>query len=754
MIGRSISFAALVGLLGLAAPAAADLDLGVPTGTPLDWDKDLHQPIPTGLVGKEGLKPAVKSDGKDQGTVIRPAVPPPVGYASVNLYNFFRVKTHDIMTHFKVNLPENKPVPPSPPPPGDIVTGKSAVGARGEKPPEGAPSEFKHGIESNYIPPYPGELVWIGIATCLRSMLHPEAMSTPESLAYMVEIGEPTLVAPNSIQTPLGDRVKGMVTPPPASSPPIPKMDNAVDAMCARIAVLELTSGFPMGMDPRYAKRTLLLGDLAYEAVLACAKSGHSFLARNAAALLANYPGTEKVSKDLWALYQATSDPVIKVRCLAGISRKKDRNLLPNLASIATGAGEDYIKAMAIYALGHVAGPLDIKEASALANAAKGAGQDQLWSLLPALARIGCKDPKVQQAVSQVWQGLASQAAGIAEYKPNAAQEGAGGAFVPPNPEPKGYKLKILADMALIAAAACGDAAAVSELHNRASAGVQAFTDGAKILMAEILPRTGTRGLDLAKQVATSQTPSSSDPTRAAGNDPNIAVAAVRAMGFADPTDIEFLKQTAMGGAIPLVRAAALTALFRTSPTVLKECCHSIVSSSSASNPEEAFLVGMAIQMLDRLDDNKGEEVLSAAQKAHSAGMWAGRSATDEYDITKAKIDVKPPLLEVATLALGKTGFDGAVPTLLGWLKAGPVRGEAALALGGCAGTKVNEVVPALLDALVDPEDGWVRFCAYMSLKHISKKDFFTDFIFGSPGQCYAVRAKYEEWFKSGGANK
>ncbi len=755
MIGRSLSFAALIGLLGLVAPAAADLDLGVPTGTPLDWDKDLHQPIPTGLVGKEGLKPVPKGGGgggKDQGTVLRPVAPPPVGYASVNLYNFFRVKTHDIMTHFKVNLPERKEIPPTPPPPGDIVTGKSAVGARGEKPPEGAPAEFKHGIPSSYIPPYPGELVWIGIATCLRSMLHPEAMSIPESLAYLAEIGEPSLVAPNSLQTPLGDRLKGMLTEPPASAPGTPKMETPIDAMCARIAVLELTSGFPMGMDPRYAKRTLLLGELAYEAVHACAKSSHAFLARNATALMANFPGTEKVSKDLWALYSTTQDPVIKVRCLAGISRKKDRNLLGQLAAVATGGGEDYIKAMAIYALGHVAGPLDIKEASALAGSANSAANDQLWSLLPAIARIGCKDPKVQQTVSAVWQKLAGQAAGIAEYKPNAAQEGAGGQFVPPNPEPKGYKLKILADMALIAAAACGDAAAVAELHNRASAGVAAFTDGAKILMAEILARTGTRGLELAKQVITSQTPSSSDPTRAAGTDPNIAVAAARAMGFADPTDVEFLKQTAMGGGLALVRAGALTALYRVSPTALKECCHKIVGGAAVGTPEEAFLVGMAIQMLDRLDDNVGDEVLKVAQAASGAGMFASRTATDEYDITKAKIDVRPPLLEVATLALGKTGHEPAVGVLLGWLKAGPVRGEAALSLGGCAGVKVHEVVQALLEALVDPEDGWVRFCAYMSLKHITKQDFFTDFIFGSPAQCYAVRTKYDEfWKKSGG---
>lgn len=744
MLRRTVAVA-LTGLL-LPFAAKADLDLGVPTGTPLDWDEDLHQPIPTGLMGKKGLEVKKPHSKGNQGTVLRTAVPPPVGYASVNLYNFFRVKTHDIMTHFKVNLPERKDIPPGPPPPDVIRTGTRGGSHRG-KGGAGVPEKLEHGIEYKYQPPLPGELVWIGIATCLRSLLHPEALSIPESLAYMVEIGSPTLVAPNSIKTPLGSRVQAVITPPPAAAPKIPKMETPIDAMAARIAMLELTSGYPYAMDPRYAKRTLLLGEMAYNAVLACAKSDHTFLARNAAAVLANFPGSEKVSKDLADLLNKTNDPVIKVRCLAGIARKKDRRLLDELMKHAT-SGEDYIKAMAIYALGRVAGPRDVKVASKLAGMLGGASNDFKWTILAALARIGCKDPKVQKKVASEWQSLAGAAAGIAEYKPNPKQEGSGGGVIPPNPEPKGYKVKILADFALIAAAACGDPGAVSELHNRAATGVNAFTDASKILMAEVLAKTGSRGLELAKQIAVSETPTSSDPTRAAGKDPNIAVAAVRAMGYVDPTDIKWLKETAMGGGNALVRAAALTALYRTSPTALKEACHSILQGASVSTPEEAFLAGMAIQMLDRLDDNKGEEVLKIAQAAQGAGMYAQRTATDEYDITKAKIDVRPPLWEIATLALGKTGYEQAVPTLISWLKSSEVRGEAALALGGCAGKRVDEVVDALLEGLVDPKDGWVRFCCYLSLKHISKQDYFTDYIFGTASQVYAAADKYREFFK------
>jgi HEAT repeat protein len=736
-----------VALLGMTSPSP-DLDLGVPTGTPLDWDKDLHQPIPTGLVGKEGLQgPAKEPQRKDQGTVMRPAVPPPVGYATVNLYSFFRVKTHDIMTHFKVNIPERKPVPPPPPPPPIISTGErgNSTNNAGKQPaaPAGG-ATFESGIESKYIPPLPGELVWIGIATCLRSQLHPEILSIPESLAYLIEIGEPSLVGPGSVQTPLGDRVKALVKDVPQVAPTYPAMKSPVDALCARIAVLELTSGYPLGMDPTYAKRTLLLGDLAYEAVLACAKSDHAFLSHNAVAVLANFAGSEKVSKDLWAVYEASQDPIVKVRALAGIARKRDRNLLDKLMA-QTKNGDDWLRAMAIYALGQVAGPQDAKIASELITMAGSADKDMQWTILSAIARIGCKDPKVAQAASALWQNIGAKGAGIADHKPSPAQNGPNQGFLPPNPEPAGYKSKILGEFALIAAASCGDAAAVAELHNRAAAGANSFTEAARILMADVLAKTGPKGLELAKQIAGANTPSPNTPPADGGPDVNVAIAAIRAMGFIDPPDIDWLKQTATGGGHALVRAASLTALFRTSPTALKEVCHKIVQECSVSTPESAFLTGMAIQMLDRLEDNKGAEVLKVAQAANGAGMWANRAATDEYDITKAKIDVKPPLLEVATLALGKTGYDEAVPTLIQWLKSGPVRGEAALALGGAAGTKVNDVVNALLEGLVDPKDGWVRFCCYMSLKHITKQDYFTDYIFGTAGQIMACRDKYND---------
>lgn len=71
-------------------------------------------------------------------------------------------------------------------------------------------------------------------------------------------------------------------------------------------------------------------------------------------------------------------------------------------------------------------------------------------------------------------------------------------------------------------------------------------------------------------------------------------------------------------------------------------------------------------------------------------------------------------------------------------------RAEAAPALGSLA---QRDTVSALLDAL-DDGDPWVRRCAYVALKHLSGRDFFADWIFGSAADRQARAARYRTWFR------
>jgi hypothetical protein len=97
-----------------AAPETFDLDLEVPVGSPLDWDRELPQPVPnitTGTPGRAMPKPKEEPKAaKGSGTQIaappvKPTPPPMIGFGIPNLYNFFRIKTIDIMNHISPNIP-------------------------------------------------------------------------------------------------------------------------------------------------------------------------------------------------------------------------------------------------------------------------------------------------------------------------------------------------------------------------------------------------------------------------------------------------------------------------------------------------------------------------------------------------------------------------------------------------------------------------------------------------------------------------
>lgn len=696
----------------------ADLDIGVPVGSPLDWDKELHQPIPTGLMGKG---PAKQADPSGQGTVVSAKLtPPPMGYTSINLYNFLRVKTHDIMTHFTVKVPDRNPVPVKVPGDNTIDTG-NAGGKSSRK--------IESGMEGKYPPKVPGELVWIAIANCLRTVLHAELMNEAETLAYLIELGEPSLVAADTVDSPLKDKLKKLITDIPPQAPQPPSMGNGKNNMLAKVATLELMSGYPYAIDPTYAKRTLLAGDLAYEAVLKCAESNHTFLARNAVAILANFPG-EKPAKDLERIFKHSKDPVILVRCLAGMARKKDKSHIKTLQSAAQSR-DDWLRAMAIYALGHVATE-DKDSARMLAGMAQSATLEQLWTLLPAIARIGDKSPDTQSTLRSLYTKLWEQAKGI----PHPIPKGDVPNDFAPNPEPAGYRKRIVADLCLIALAASGDTSALQEIVAKLSkGGLEAFTEASWMLLAELLGGMGDKGLEEAKKLATH-------------SEVTVAMQAVRGMAKSKAPDIKWLKELAMGrGGSAMVRAAALTVLYQHTVGEIREACHSILQSGGGG-AEQAYLVGMAIQMLDRLGDNKGDELLKVVEANKSS--TAKREATDEYDITKCKIDVFPPLLEIAVLALARTQHEPAIPTLMDLLKDSKVRAEAALALGSMPlkGDNLTKVPQALLEALVDPKDGWVRFCAYLALKNMTGKDYFTDYIFGTASSIFGCQEKYRKEFE------
>lgn len=78
LVGLSVLFTLLA--LGPEISAAPDLDVGVPPGTPLDWDEELNQPTPVTVIGTGG--PSCPQPNAEKGSGTRLAVNKPVKPAS------------------------------------------------------------------------------------------------------------------------------------------------------------------------------------------------------------------------------------------------------------------------------------------------------------------------------------------------------------------------------------------------------------------------------------------------------------------------------------------------------------------------------------------------------------------------------------------------------------------------------------------------------------------------------------------------
>lgn len=741
-MGRGIRVAALCAAPALAlalsgsAVVWADLDIEVPVGTPLDWDKELHQPTPvikTGIPGRKEVKPeepATPAGKKNETQIvqapIKPTPPPVMNFSVPNLYNFFRITTMDIMNHISPNAGSKNPVPISPPiepiDPPTIDTGVTAAGEkrRSEPPPD---VRMNHGVQGMYPPKIPGELAWLALAAGLRANLHPATVNKHEAIAYLLEIGEPSIGNAGSL-------VQGMITDIPSTLPPFPTMKDPIDKMLIKIIVLELVSGYPLGMDPTYAKRTMMMGELGLNSIIECTKSPNTFLARNAVAVLANMQG-KKAGDALIEVFKRSTDLCMRIRALAGFARTRNKDALPLIRATVSG-GPDPLKAMAIYAYGVVASvdPKEqVKAAQTLAGQL-GGDKDMQWTILSAIARLHAQDKGVASTCAAI-KGQYAAHKDVPFPRVNTPPGQAPGMRSVVE-DPPNTKERILYECALLAAAASGDES--SKREALAKGGIESWHPQTRLLAAEVLAYLGDQGKSMCKGLASYK-------------EQNIATVAVKTVGL-DPSEADWLKSVASGGYPPVVRAAALTRLYSANETYLKEVCQQIVAGGfSGSDGAQAFLVGIAVQMLDRLNANDGATVLRLVEQCSNPPAIAKRVATDEYDVTKAKIDIFPALLELAVLALGATGYEPGLDKLVSLLKDSPVKAEAALALGSYGKPElVVKAAEALLQGLIDPSDGWVRFACYLSLKNLSGQDHYTDYVFGQTADIWRQALKYRDW--------
>ncbi len=698
---------ALLALLLAFGPP--DIDVGLPPGTPLEWSRDLHQPTPSSgrrdvpSVSKSVPAPDPKAPPKTPGGTVVARPPEPYSYGVTNLYAYFGVTTVDIMSHIKLEFP---------------------TGGLGRK------GEASGGTSIPWVyPPYmTTETAWIGAAGCLRAILHPEVVSVPEIVAHLCEVGEPSLPGATSLMGPVGVRVKKLVTPVPDDKiPPFKAGATPFETMVNRLMVIELTGGYPASIDPTYARRTLALGDDALKAVTEATRSEHRFLARNAVSVLGQFRQPETL--DTLRKLASSPDAVVRYRAISALARRKDRGAV-TLLSGKLGDSDEVLRAACAFALGQIGDP---KAAAALQGAARGSSdRDFLWSLLPAAARVATpKDAEFFRQMEAKVPGLPP----LVRTEEAAKDMMNDRPMAPPKPEPADTKLEILKEMCLLGRAAAGEEEGVKAFTERfASRSLDAFQKPNWYLACDVAAKVGRPAAPGLRAVFSGR-----------------YEAAIQQHALLRLYEVVLdslqLKELATSSANPSFQALALILLADKDERLFREVSASVIQGYSGNSPGRAFVVGICLQQLGRLASGNGntlEQLSRVAERAIANRDWASRKDDNVEDITKAKIEIRPALLEVAAIELGRLGDPAAVPVLKKILasEADGGRAEALLALGAIGGP---EAVDAVVAALDDPRDGWVRYSAYVAAKRLSGQDHFADWIFGTAMDRAKCVAKYRE---------
>ncbi len=705
-------------LLALAAAWLPDLDVVVPPGSPLEWNRELARPVPTGRVripirektptpGSKRGPGSTQTAGKGDGQRDRPDL----DYLILNAEDYFQFTTSDYGNHLRWPPP---PVAKPSVTQDDVATGDGFV------------------MTWNYPPAYPAELIWAGIAAALREKIHPTAISWAESAAYCLEVGEPVIVGLPGSDGKIQEYLQLNIEPLPAKFPPVPKPKDPKDlkgTLVFRLAAVELSGGFPHAMDPTFARRLLSLGNESWDSVLECTRSPHSLLARNATAVLATFDRPE-TGPELAKLFRESGDPVVRARALRGIGDRGERSALDAVIDESAAVNLP-MRVMAIHTLGRLGDPKgeDAVLKAMRKNPAKPPGVDNLdtanvdilWTAIPALGRLR-KGKEVLLALELAF----------------ARKDGGNDTTPHDDPNPT----RLLHQMTKIALAMHGEERLVKELEARVGKlGLGAFVPATWYALVETLARSETGAGHVKVHVV---------------NNPKIPklvrVEALKALVHQQRMKPAEVKEIALrDGEAPQLRARALQILADLAPDEGRLACAGVLADFAKSvkpiDVGTAFLVTAAVQAGGPLDAFPVDALQKAAERAHLNRVYARREGRNDANLKDAKISIVPPLYEVLVTELGRTESPSAIPPLVAALKSRRFpqgRAEAAAALAGIGGPEAEE---ALVDALDDP-DGWVRFNAWRGLHHLSGQDHFCDWIFGNDAHRRKATESYQAWFK------
>jgi HEAT repeat protein len=742
----------LVALPALAAPSPRrDLDVAVPPGTPIEWLREACRTgrgrgdVPrTPEEPKEGL-PKETTGGKTEGEdVAGRTTTLGLDFGATDPFAYARVLTQDIAGHLRWVVP--------------------TPGTTKEDGPTGG------GADAHWsYPPLPSDtLYWYVLAAYLRKLLHPALLSESECIEFLVELGEPALIAAEQAKNEksceaMVKAVRAQVTALPVKAPEIRKGRDARESMIFHLATEELTSAYAYELNPYFAQRTLSFGRAAVPVLIELSRDSHSFLARNATAVLANVPDSD-AGEALLKLAKETKDNVIRNRAVGGLIRRR----FPGTAEYLLGAlkgGDPHFRCYAIHGLGMLG---DRSAVLPILEAAKSGVDDPdvLWAAIPALGRLRDNRKEVVEFLKQQEARLAHPAAGL---------------FDPPAPpgdprmrmyaiDPPGTKARVVWEMTVIALARIGlDTARTTVLAEIEKGGgkpnprqrMQPSTFSGLLTpthyaLLEALTGMGDDGMKWLRESVKND-----------AEDPAVRLTALMHVSVPKP-DVDLLKMLVRAEGRPAaLRALALRLLGENAPKEAEAVSKELLASwaiKPAAIPAptdtvalsraagETFVVTTAMHLMGAFGKNDPKNLLQIVDRA----LWEIAEKKKQPKPPKPPDDtwrwyqrntvvVEAPVLEAAIYELGRTKSDDGLDRLLALLgdeKLKVARAEAALALGAVrARGRSKEVTRALLAAM-GGDVGWVRWCASRGLKAASGAEVETDWIYADGAERKAALEK------------
>jgi hypothetical protein len=394
------------------APLARDLDVGLPPGSPLEWSAS----FPVYTPADEPLFPVTRGEeasADETRTVAASRKDADVRFA--NAFGQVRILTWDLGAHL--------------------------VWTKAPLPPGTARDELR--------PPPPGfgePLYWLSLAPLLRLLLHPDALARSETLAHLVELGEPVLpvLGAAANERALAQACRELSALIPLDRTPLPTAPAGAsprDAMLARFVLEECLRDEPLDPSDDFGRRLYLFAEEAEPLLVAYAQHPSLALARNAVAALGRYR-TRTAQEFLASLAARATDPVIVVRALAALGRHPGALEVRPLVARLQRTDEPVQRAALVGALGRSGAQAAAPALLALGETARRErDSDLLISVLSALARISWTRPEPELATFCERIGEEARTLGRAqelEQKPDL-------------PDPPTLRAEILSQLALLA---------------------------------------------------------------------------------------------------------------------------------------------------------------------------------------------------------------------------------------------------------------------------------------------------------------